>query len=113
MVEFDDEFIEQMLKDPIVQKMLDDPEINQYKMLANEIGVELISIEEALKGDALVEFIKSARRILNGVAKMGVRVYELSIPSMMTTILSVMAMGPEQCRSFAKMMSKELKKIKE
>ncbi|MHC4951955.1 MAG: hypothetical protein ACYTEU_13390 [Planctomycetota bacterium] len=112
-VEMTDEEIRKMLEDPKIRKLLNDPDINKYKKIADEYGVELISIEEALKGDALIEFLRSTRKILYGVVQMGIRVYERSIPTMIMTVLNVINLGPNAAEKFAVIMKDEYIKLRE
>ena len=86
---------------------------NPFKKAADKYGVELVDAKSLIEGDATSEYILSVHRILTGIMKMGIRVCELSIPSMIGIIDSLISMGPKNTQDFAVIMIKEFKKFKE
>ena len=86
---------------------------NPYKKAADKYGVELVDSKSLIEGDAIIEYLDSVHKILLGVMKMGIRVCELSIPSMVGIVDSVSRMGPKDAQDFTNIMIREYKKFKE
>jgi len=91
---------------------MEDKIIDIYKETAKRYDVDLLDIKTVIESDAIPEYLATTVRILHGVMKMGIRVYEHSIPAMIGIILSVIRLGPKASIDFAMIMIKEFEEFK-